>query len=86
MSVHDMPAPKAAVELSHIEYAGYVIRKTGDGWVALKNGASVIPGAARCDTAEEAQYCVDVLEAVGGDAQKFWHLNYAILRACGRLK
>ncbi len=80
------PPPPPAAEVS---YAGFRIRRTGDGWVASKRGLNVIPGASTFASAEDAMQGVDVLMAVSDGIpldQRFHHLFRAIARACGKLK
>lgn len=65
---------------SHIEYAGYVIKPPNrDGKVIVtKDGANIMPGATWFRNADDAHAAIDILEAVGGDGQKFWHLLRAL--------
>jgi hypothetical protein len=76
------------------EYAGYRIKPKQDfgsgfwdaptrrhvkeGWVIVKDGCNAMPGATWAHNLAEAHQMIDVLEAVGGDGQKFWHLLRAI--------
>ena len=69
--------------LTHIEYAGYTLRPKdasdeGGEWLISKKGAQAMPGAATGLTKADAFMAADVLEVVGGDGGKFWHLWRAI--------
>ena len=43
-----------------------------DGFVVVKDGCNPMPGAAWFRTIARAQYAIDVLIEVDGDADKFW--------------
>lgn len=53
-------------------------RHVKEGWVIVKDGCNAMPGATWAHNLAEAHQMIDVLEAVGGDGQKFWHLLRAI--------
>jgi hypothetical protein len=79
------PAPHEYHECSH-EYAGYTVKWSPScgaapcepGYLILKNGANVAPGATYFKTADEAELGIDILKVVDEDAQKWWHLWRAI--------
>lgn len=62
-----------------ISYAGWTVKKTGDGWIGVDEaGCNGLPGGCTHKSSEAALASVQLFLAVGEDAEKFWHLNYAI--------
>jgi hypothetical protein len=71
-----------------IDYRGYTIapkqdfgllgglradgRLTKVGYVVVKGGCNAMPGATWFHTIEGAKEAIDVLDDVGGDANRFW--------------
>jgi hypothetical protein len=53
-------------------------RTVKEGWVIVKDGCNAMPGATWAHNVAEAHQLIDVLMAVDGDGQKFWHLLRAI--------
>jgi hypothetical protein len=53
-------------------------RNVKEGWVIVKDGCNVMPGATWAHTQAEANQMIDVFMAVDQDGQKFWHLLRAI--------
>lgn len=71
--------------MSHMEYAGYRIPEPNDQGkvIVTRNGTNPMPGATWFRTQEDAKAGVDILEAVGRDGQRFWHLMRALQWAKG---
>lgn len=79
-----------------IRYDGYTVQPSTDfgtkgtleshAWVICKGGCNAMPGATWASSQRDAMMLISVLEAVGGDGQKFWHLLRAIQYATGMIK
>ncbi len=69
---------------SFLIYSGYTIKAHPDGRVLVtKGGVNVMPGATWFRSMVDARAGVDILEAVEGDGQRFWHLMRALQWAKG---
>ncbi len=75
---------RAMVHEHELEYAGYRVHaRKPEGFLVVKNGTNPMPGATWFRTERDAQMGIDVLEAVGGDGKRFWHLMRALQWAKG---